>query len=322
MTTGAQTGSLSYNTSNQVTTSGWGYDHDGNLTADPRNGTLTYNDASQLVGASAANGGGAGPAAETFSYAGAGQNQPLSDGSATAITYGQADQYGQPRVDSYTTAGSTEYLIRDQQGDPLGIISGGRSYIYLTDNSGSVTGISGSCGCSDASYNFTPYGNLASSSAGSGGSLLTQNLIGYTGSLTDTFNPGSTGYVHDGARWYSTMTSAWTSQDTSSYLDNPANGNRYAYAADNPTNNTDPTGASTLGDAVNGCAKGIETTAAVAAGTAAFTGQVEVSGVELAGSCFTGALISVIEGQDPAAGGAVDAVGIGLEIGNALAKIF
>ena len=25
------------------------------------------------------------------------------------------------------------------------------------------------------------------------------------------------------------------------YLDNPANGNRYAYAADNPTNNTDPT---------------------------------------------------------------------------------
>ena len=66
-------------------------------------------------------------------------------------------------------------------------------------------------------------------------SLLTQNLIGYTGSLTDTFNPGSTGYVHDGARWYSTMTSAWTSQDTSSYLDNPANGNRYAYAADNPT---------------------------------------------------------------------------------------
>ena len=141
-----------------------------------------------------------------------------------------------------------------QQGDPLGIISGGRSYIYLTDNSGSVTGISGSCGCSDASYNFTPYGNLASSSAGSGGSLLTQNLIGYTGSLTDTFNPGSTGYIHDGARWYSTMTSAWTSQDTSSYLDNPANGNRYAYAADNPTNNTDPTGAFNLSNYLFGIA--------------------------------------------------------------------
>jgi hypothetical protein len=37
-------------------------------------------------------------------------------------------------------------------------------------------------------------------------------------------------------------TGAFTSQDASSYLSNPANGNRYAYAADNPANYTDPTG--------------------------------------------------------------------------------
>ena len=62
-------------------------------------------------------------------------------------------------------------------------------------------------------------------------------------------------YVHDGARWYNTITGNFTSQDTSSYLDNPANGNRYAYAADSPLNNIDPTGQnSILNDVIGGVA--------------------------------------------------------------------
>jgi RHS repeat-associated protein len=124
------------------------------------------------------------------------------------------------------------------------MIRGGTSYIFLTDTSGSVTAISGSCGCSDASYVYDPYGALVSKSAGSGGSLVTQNLIGYTGQLTDTFTAGSTGYVHDGTRWYNPQIGAFQTQDTSSYLANPSDGNRYAYAADNPVGNTDPTGKS------------------------------------------------------------------------------
>jgi RHS repeat-associated protein len=229
---------LAYNTSNQITTSGYGYDHDGNLTSDPSNGTLTYNDAGQLVSASAAAGGGGGSGAETFTYAGASQDQPLSDGSAANITYGLASQAGQPWVDSYTTDGATDYIIRDQQGDPLGMVRSGESYMFLTDNLGSVAAITGTCGCEDATYTYTPYGTLAARS----GSLATQNLIGYTGALTDTFTADSTGYVHDGDRWYDPSTGAFTTQDANSYLASPANGNRYAYAADNPTNYTDPTG--------------------------------------------------------------------------------
>jgi RHS repeat-associated protein len=61
---------------------------------------------------------------------------------------------------------------------------------------------------------------------------------------------GSTGYVHDGARWYNPQIGAFQTQDTNSYLANLANGNRYAHAADNPLNNTDPTGQSLLGDVV------------------------------------------------------------------------
>ena len=67
-------------------------------------------------------------------------------------------------------------------------------------------------------------GALVSKSAGSGGSLVTQNLIGYT----DTFTAGSTGYVHDGARWYNPQIGAFQTQDTNSYLANPTDGNRYA----------------------------------------------------------------------------------------------
>jgi hypothetical protein len=68
-------------------------------------------------------------------------------------------------------------------------------------------------------------------------------LIGYTGALTDTgfFDSDGipeTGYVHDGDRWYNPDTSAFTTTQ----LDNPANANPYPYAADKPTNNTNPTG--------------------------------------------------------------------------------
>jgi RHS repeat-associated protein len=239
LTSGAGAGSLSYNTSNQITTSGYAYDGAGNLTSDPANGTLTYNDAGQLISASSAggSGNGTGTGSETFSYAGATSGQPLDDGSATSIVYD-----GQGQADSYNIGGATDYIIRDQQGDPLGMVRGGLSYMFITDNVGSVTGIIEYCGCTSATYTYTPYGQITSANSGAGANIVKDNLIGYTGALTDTFTAGSTGYVHDGARWYDPATGNFTTQDTNSFLGNPANGNRYAYAADNPVNFVDPTG--------------------------------------------------------------------------------
>lgn len=237
---------IKYNTSNEITSSGYAYDADGNLTTDPNNGTLAYNDAGQLISASAAAGGGGGSGSETFTYAGASQDQPLSDGSATNITYGLASQYGQPWVDSYTTGGATDYIIRDQQGDPLGMVRGGQSYMFFTDDLGSVIAIAGTCGCDEATYTYVPYGEM-----GGMGSMASDNLIGYTGALTDTFTVGSTGYVHDGDRWYNPSTGTFISQDANSYLASPGEGNRYAYADDSPLSYIDPTGhgfLSCLGD--------------------------------------------------------------------------
>jgi RHS repeat-associated protein len=244
VTSGAGVGSLTYDTSNQITTSGYGYDGAGNLISDPSNGTLTYNDAGQLISASNAGGSGNGGGSESFSYAGANQDEPLSDGSATSIVYGLAGQDGQPSVDSYSTGGGTDYIIRDQQGDPLGMVRGGDSYMFVTDNVGSVTGIVEYCGCTAATYGYSPYGMLAAKGAALGGSLVNENLIGYTGSLTDDMTVGSTGYVHDGNRWYASATGAFTTEDANSYLGNPSDGNRYAYASDSPVNYVDPSGQS------------------------------------------------------------------------------
>ncbi len=76
-------------------------------------------------------------------------------GRPPASPTGLPDQNGQPAVGSYTVGGAVSYVIRDQQGDPLGMIRGGKSYMYLTDNLGSVITLIGSDGAADGSYAWT-----------------------------------------------------------------------------------------------------------------------------------------------------------------------
>jgi RHS repeat-associated protein len=56
-----------------------------------------------------------------------------------------------------------------------------------------------------------------------------------------------TGWIKYGQRWYNPTTGRFTQQDSIERLADPEQGNRYAYAADNPVNYTDPTGQSFLG---------------------------------------------------------------------------
>ncbi|WP_345075398.1 RHS repeat-associated core domain-containing protein, partial [Paeniglutamicibacter cryotolerans] len=65
----------------------------------------------------------------------------------------------------------------------------------------------------------------------------------------------TTGWVKYGARWYNPAIGRWTQQDTLDAPLDPANANRYAYAANDPTNNNDPTGRD-----VGGCIGGVATT--------------------------------------------------------------
>ena len=147
------------------------------------------------------------------------------------------------RDEAFTSGQAIDYVIRDQQGDPLGYVQDGAGHAYATDDLGSVTSVISTAGTVTAAYAYDPYGHLAATT----GTGTTDNLIGYTGALDD---PAST-LLHLGDRWYNPAAGAFTSQDTNSYLDNPTDGNRYAYAADNPVNNTDPTGQSLISDVVD-----------------------------------------------------------------------
>lgn len=223
---------LTYNSANQITNSGYAYDGAGNKTADPVIGTLSYNDAEQLTNTSDPYGNGP----ETFTYAGDTQTEMLSDGSASNVVYGLAGQDGQPWVQSYNGI----EVLRDQQGTPLGMETNGHVYSFITDNLGSVIKAVDTTGSTADSYSYDPYGNTPGSPSAIG------NLLGYTGALTDAAQNIYTGiasrYIHLGQRWYNPFTSRFTTQDSISILGDPTNGNRYAYAAANPINNTDPNG--------------------------------------------------------------------------------
>ena len=176
---------------------------------------------------------------ENFSYAGPTQDQVLSDGSATGITYGLAGQAGQPWVQSYTPAGTAaDYVIHDQQGTPLGYIQSGSSYGFVTDNLGSVTHIVNTCGCVAATYTYDPYGNITTKTGSQRRRQphrLHRPARRHRHRRHHPLHPRRQPLVqpqhrqlhHPGHQQLPVQ---------------PPNGNRYAYAADNPANYTDPTG--------------------------------------------------------------------------------
>jgi RHS repeat-associated protein len=78
------------------------------------------------------------------------------------------------------------------------------------------------------SYTYTPYGQLASST----GTVTTP--LGYAGQYVDP----ATGLQYLQARWYDPATASFLTVDPASGATHTA----YAYASNNPTNETDPTG--------------------------------------------------------------------------------
>src|ERR1022692_2949771 len=172
------------------------------------------------------------------------------------------------------------------------MVRGGTSYAFVTDNIGSVTAIVDSSGSTDATYTYGPYGTVLSDN----GSLAPANLLSYTGAPTDISSGNATGYTHDGNRWYDTATGAFTAQDTSTYLASPANGNLYAYAADNPANNIDPAGTSSCASSqgsyafAGGIFLGATESAAVGVGLA--TG--EELALIAAGAAISGGILDVV----------------------------
>ncbi len=133
--------------------------------------------------------------------------QLISDGTNDYI-YGPT---GTPIEQIQKTTGTPTYLYSDQLG----------SVIMEANSSGNVV----------ATQSYSPYGTLASSTG------TDPTPFGFAGGYTDP-----TGLIYLINRYYDPVTGQFMSVD-------PANSKTlqpYAYAGDNPINNVDPTGRSTL----------------------------------------------------------------------------
>ncbi|WP_157431573.1 RHS repeat-associated core domain-containing protein [Actinomadura hibisca] len=228
-TDGTQTQSLTFNSANQATTTGENHDAAGNLTATTGAGGLkgTYNAASQTTQFTK------GTTTIGFTYAGPDQSEMVT-AKGLSVVYGRSGSTSAGIV-SYTNISTTVWMIHDSTGTPIGYAYSGKSFAYGTDGLGSVTSILNTAGNQAAAYTYGPYGETTADN----GPQSAVNLIRYTGGLHDP----NTGLLKLGRRFYDTGRARFTQQDSINIIGDPGNGNRYAYAGDNPSNNTDPTGA-------------------------------------------------------------------------------
>ncbi|MCY1692950.1 RHS repeat domain-containing protein [Curtobacterium sp. SL109] len=227
---------LTYNAANQITTAGFGYDGAGNLTALPEY-AFTYNAAEQMTKAVRN-----GSTTTNYTYAGADQKSVLSiatpGGDNRTYQYGRADQNGNPTLTSSTTNAHRSNIVNDAKtGQPIALSTPSNVLgQYQYDGSGNIWGILvDATAAFDVDYD--PYGTSTVAYNG-GGDGLAANPFGFKAGIEDTH----TGLVKFGQRWYDPYWGSWTQQDTLDSPLDPSNGNRYAYAASDPINGSDPRG--------------------------------------------------------------------------------
>ena len=240
---------LTANAANEVTSTGYTFDGTGNMTADPA-GAYNYNGAEQLTSAIKHGN------TITYTYAGTAQNEVLSEtgpGGTYHLAYGRDDAQGQPIVEQFQANAGTAYVESDPvTGQPLMLhTSSDIAALYIYDGTGSPVGLLTDYATTAYIYSFDPYG-VPVVTAGGTGSGIQQNPYLFKGGIQSR----ALGWVHYGARWYNPTTGRFTQQDTLDTPLNPANANRYAYAADDPINNSDPTGLDQIDDVLGSCATG------------------------------------------------------------------
>jgi RHS repeat-associated protein len=212
-------------TSQNGNATGWGYDANGNETSGigaTVRSAETYSSSDQLTGLTS-NG-----VATSFGYLGVGNGERTSttDGSGTT-----AYQSGQLGLANQTNSAASTYFTRDPDGQLVSLRQASGSttshYYYLFDGTNSVVGLTDSTGVLADSYTYDPYGNLRTISE------TVSNPYRYTSGYFDQ----QTQMYKFGARYYDPSLGRFTQPDPSGQ-----EANAYAYAADNPVNDSDPSG--------------------------------------------------------------------------------
>ncbi len=156
-------------------------------------------------------------------------SEVINDGpTSQRFGYDLAGLGGAPeKTSDYTgTALANQYVFSVGVDTPLEMYNGTTFFLYHRDALGSITSITDYTGTVDGSYSYDAWGNLLQSAD------TMSNLLRYTASPYDP----TLGLVYDRARWYD--------PSTGRFLTPEPMGGGYAYAADSPTNNVDPSGLS------------------------------------------------------------------------------
>lgn len=246
---------LTYNTVGQITSDGYAYDKVGNLTTAPGQ-TFTYNGAQQMT-SSTKDG-----VTTRYEYAGSDMNKLLSqvtDGGAEYdYTYGTSDSNGVPVIASRTIAGTgTASVISDPgTGQPLDLqTTDGTTSMWVIDGTGNPVAAIADTGKTAYTVSYDPYG-VETVTVGADSAQWKQHPYGFKSGLRSSSTEN--GLTKFGYRWQSSTTGAWIERDTLDAPLDPTNANRYAFAAGDPINHSDPTGQYDLWQAtVTGAASGI-----------------------------------------------------------------
>jgi RHS repeat-associated protein len=209
-----------YNAADQLTALGgktFSYDDEGNLTGD---GTTSY------------------------TWNARGQLSAMArTGLSAAFTYDALGRRATKTVNSVTTGylydGDTEVQELSGTSPTVNLLTGGTDVHYartdatgdhdvLTDALNSVVGLTDAAGNVATKYTYDPFGATTSDGAAS------DNAVQYTGREND-----GTGLYYYRARYYNPALQRFISQDPAG---SAGGDNLYAYAANSPTNFTDPSG--------------------------------------------------------------------------------
>ena len=235
----------------------------------------TYNGAQQMTGVTK------GSNTYTYTYAGASQNEILSQTTPEGtykLTYGRTDAQGLPIIEQLRKDNLTAYVEHDPvTGEPLMLrTSSGMQSLYVYDGTGNPAALITSASYVGFAYAYDPYGK-PTLTEDSGGLGVSQTPYTFKVGLQDR----ATGWVKYGQRWYNPGIGRWTQMDTLDAPLDPANAHRYAYAANDPINNSDPLGLVSEDERNELIADGICLAGSVFLG--AFSGPV---GIAVSVACF------------------------------------
>jgi RHS repeat-associated protein len=170
---------------------------------------------------------------QSAGYAGATHQERLTTTVGSTTTTWTNSPLGETNTTTGTGSSLVSY-VRDPSGQLIGIRVGTSTnatrYYFTFDGLGSITGLTDSTGARVNTYRYDPYGQLLSSTEG-----LPQPFR-YTGGIHDN----ATGLTKLGIRYYDPALGRFTQPDPTGQ--DP----HYTYAANNPANFNDPSGAHCL----------------------------------------------------------------------------